>query len=132
MPPLSAIIFCFPHRMRPNLKRGFNRLFVVLIPVWVIYCLLWYPMQQRARAARMERTEFLHCWQESKPADFKGCADYARLKAGADMWSLKAFYTRESRFLAVVVVVVPLLAYVLGRLLIAMSLWVGRGFMSSS
>jgi len=87
-----------------------------------------YPIHRHAQAEKIEKTEFMSCWQESHPPDFKGCADYARLKAGTDMWSLRAFYTRESWLLALVVVAVPLLAYGCCRVLV----WVWRGFMSAS
>jgi hypothetical protein len=105
-----------------NVKRGFNRLFAVLTAVWITYCLIVYPLQRQAQASKIEKTEFLSCWHES--TDMKGCMDYARLKAGTDRWSLRAFYTRESWFLALVVVGVPLLAYGCCRVLA----WVWRGF----
>ncbi len=100
-----------------NVERGWT-------PVRIIYCLFVYPMQRQAQAEKIEKTELLSCWQESNPPDYKGCADYARLKAGTDMWSLRAFYTRESWFLALVVAGVPLLAYGCSRVLG----WVWRGF----
>lgn len=81
-----------------QLKRGLNRLFAVLTPLWMVYCLLVYPMQRRVQAEKVERTEFTSCWQRTP--DFKGCADWARVKAGADLWTLRAFYTRESWLLA--------------------------------
>jgi hypothetical protein len=112
--------------MQANVKRGFSRLFAVLTPLWIVFCLFVYPMQQRAHAEKVEKIEFLSCWQESQPPDMKGCADYARLKAGTDMWSLRAFYARESWFLALVVVLVPLLVYGCFRI----AAWVLRGFMS--
>jgi len=90
--------------LQANVGRGFNRLLAVLTPIWVIYCVLVYPMQRHAQAEKIEKTEFLSCWQESHPPDIKTCTDYARLKAGTDMWALRAFYTRESWFLALVVV----------------------------
>jgi len=114
--------------VQANAKRGFNRLFAVLTPIWIIFCLFVYPIHRHAQAEKIEKTEFMSCWQESHPPDFKGCADYARLKAGTDMWSLRAFYTRESWLLALVVVAVPLLAYGCCRVLV----WVWRGFMSAS
>jgi hypothetical protein len=104
------------------MKRGLRRLFVVLTPIWIAYCLIVYPMHRRAQAEKIERTEFMGCYQQTP--DFKGCADWARIKAGADLWTLKAFYARESWFLALVVVMVPLLAYGLCRV----AVWVAHGF----
>jgi hypothetical protein len=111
--------------MRANVKRGLNRLFAVLTPIWIVYCLIVYPMQRYAQAEKVEKAEFQSCWQESKPPDFKACADYARLKAGTDMWSLRAFYNRESWFLLLVVLGVPFFVYAVCRVLV----WVWHGFM---
>jgi|SRR5579864_7083822 len=111
--------------MQFNLSRGLNRVLVVLTPIWIVYCLIVYPIQRQAQAEKIEKAEFLSCWKETP--DFKGCTDYARLKAGTDLWTLRAFYTRESWFLALVVVVVPLLAYGLSRVFV----WALRGFVST-
>jgi hypothetical protein len=32
--------------MGTNVKRGFNRLFIVLVAVWAAYCLVIFPRQQ--------------------------------------------------------------------------------------
>jgi hypothetical protein len=106
-------------------KRGLRRLFALVTPLWIAYCLFVYPMQRRAQAEKIEKTEFMGCWQESNSPDFKGCAEWARLEAGTDLWTLKAFYARESWLLALVVMIVPLLAYGLCRA----TVWVWRGFM---
>jgi hypothetical protein len=116
--------------MQANVKRGFNRLFVLLVPVWVAYCLIVYPMQQQIHAEKAEKAEFLQCWQASTPPDFKGCADYAEIKSGVNGWSLKAFYARESWALALVVVTVTLVVYGVCRGVAALGLWVWRGFKS--
>jgi hypothetical protein len=81
----------------------------VLTPLWVSYCLFVYPIQRRVRAAKIENAEFMSCWQQTP--DMKGCADWARVKAGTDLWTLRVFYARESWFLALVVAAVRLLAY---------------------
>ena len=108
------------------MKRGFKRLFAVLTPLWIVYCLFVYPMQRRAQAEKIEKTEFMSCWRQTP--DFKGCADWARVKAGTDLWTLRAFYARESWLLALAVVAVPLLAYGFCRV----TVWVCRGFTSVS
>jgi hypothetical protein len=107
-------------------KRGFNRLLVVLTPLWVVYCLFVYPMQRRAEAEKVEKAEFANCWRQIP--DFKGCADWARVKAGTDLWTLRAFYARESWLLALVVAIVPLFAYGLFRV----TVWVVHGFARAS
>ena|ERR1700680_3174520 len=108
------------------MTRGFRRLFAVLTPLWIAYCLIVYPMQRRAQAEKIEKTEFMGCYRQTP--DFKGCADWARIKAGTDLWTLRAFYARESWFLALVVVAVPLLAYGFCRV----TVWVCRGFAPAS
>ena len=71
--------------MQANLERGLNRLCAVLVPIWIVYCLFVYPMQRQAQAEKVEKSEFLSCWKETNPPDFKACTDYARLKAGTDL-----------------------------------------------
>jgi predicted secreted protein len=39
--------------MQANVKRGFNRLFAVLTAVWIVYCLVVYPIQRRAQAEKV-------------------------------------------------------------------------------
>jgi hypothetical protein len=68
-----------------NVKRGCSRLCIVLTVLFAAYVLFIYPMHRQARAERIEKAEFLNCWKESNPPDFKGCADYARLKADASL-----------------------------------------------
>jgi|ERR1035437_105622 hypothetical protein len=116
--------------MKINAKRGFNRLFVVLTALWVVYCLFAYPIQQRQHAHEVYAREFHDCLQRND-ALFKECFQYAELKSGENEWSLRAYYSRESWFLALVVVAVPLLAYGLCRGLFAIGRWVWRGFQSS-
>ena len=69
------------------------------------------------------------CSQDTT-ARLKDCVDYADAISGANKWSLRAYYARESWFLVVIVGAVPLLAYGLCRGLLATGLWVGRGFQS--
>lgn len=93
-------------------------------------CLLVYPIQRQHQADSIFKNELHDCYEHElgKGSEFRDCLAYAQLKSGADMWSLKAFYIRESWFLAFVVVAIPLLAYGFCRGITAMSLWVWRGF----
>jgi hypothetical protein len=112
--------------MQVNVKRGFNRLFVVLTALWVVYCLFVYPIQRRQQADRVAKEEMRDCSEHNQ--DLYACLQYAEVKSGADMWSLKAYYSRESWFLVLVIVAVPALAYGLCRAVLAIGRWVWRGF----
>jgi len=109
--------------MSTNLRSGFNRLFVVLTFVWAVYWLLAYPIQRQRQVDKVFKGEFHNCVDERTGQEFRSCIDNAELKAsrGMELWSLKAYYSREAWFLGLIVVAVPLLAYVVG-------LWVWRGF----
>src|ERR1035437_4124427 len=66
--------------MKINAKRGFNRLFVVLTALWVVYCLFAYPIQQRQHAHEVYAREFHDCLQRND-ALFKECFQFCILKA---------------------------------------------------
>lgn len=116
--------------MRVNVKRGFNRLFVVLTVAWFVYCLFWYPTQQPLDAQQAFERELRDCYghKMGQGQEFKDCLVFAEVKSGINDWSLKAFYTRESRFLALIVIVVPIATYGVCRGLAALSQWVWHGF----
>ncbi len=109
--------------MSTDLRSGVNRLFVVHTFVWAVYCLLVYPTQRQRQVDKVFKREFQNCVDEQTGQEFRDCIDNAELKAskGMEMWSLKAYYSREAWFLGLIVVAVPLLAY-------AVSVWVGREF----
>jgi hypothetical protein len=81
------------------------------------------PFSDSVKLIRSLKGEFHNCVDECTGQEFRSCIDNAELKAsrGMELWSLKAYYSREAWFLGLIVVAVPLLAYVVG-------LWVGRGF----
>ena len=112
-------------RISPNLRRGVNRLFVALTFVWAVYCVLVYPIQRQHQVDKVFKGEFQNCFEHElgKAQEFRECINNAELKAsaGMEMWSLKAYYARESGFLGLIVVAIPLLAYAVG-------LWVWREF----
>jgi hypothetical protein len=115
--------------MQLNLKRGFHRIFALLCVVWVVYCLVLYPLQQRQRAERAYGVGMQDCFEHHlNPNEFHDCIQYAEINSGLDLWTLRAYYTRESWFLASVVVAVPILAYGLCRVGVATGRWVLRGF----
>lgn len=116
--------------MEINVERGFNRLFLVLTGLWVVWCLLVYPLWRQQRAETAFHAEMADCYQHElgKGPDFRDCLQYAEVISGVDSWSLKSYFERESWFLALFVVMVPLVAYGLCRGIGALSMWVRRGF----
>ena len=51
--------------MKPNLTRGFNRLFVVLTVLWAVYCVVVYPMRKWSEADKQYRAHMEeNCWAE--------------------------------------------------------------------
>lgn len=116
-----------PAEMHMNLKHGFNRLFVVLAALWTVYCLFVYPLQQGRVAKKILESEFRSCW-DGGGQTYKECTQYAQLKSGSETWTLRAYYSRESWFLALVIVAGPALAYGFCRALFTVGWWVWRGF----
>ena len=89
-------------------------------------------MEQRQHARTVTERELRDCYEHKlgKGRAFSECLKYAELKSDVDMWSLKAYYSRESWFLVLIVVAVPPPGYGLCRGLLAVSWWVWRGFQS--
>jgi hypothetical protein len=103
-------------------------MFALVTQAWIVYCLFVYPLQHLAQAERTEKAESMSCRQQTQPPDFEGCAERARLKAGTDLWTLRAFYTRKFGLLALVAGLIPLLAYAFFRA----TGWVSAGLIPSS
>ena len=116
--------------MNANIRSGFNRLFVILTGAWVAYCLLVYPLQEQRRAAKRELKVFDECYRADP--HFKACSDYAIAISRVNEWPLKTYWKRESWFLGLVIIAVPLLVYGVCRVVGVLSVWVWRGFSGSS
>jgi hypothetical protein len=119
--------------MNPNLRRGFNRVFVVLTFVWVAYCLVGYPWQRREEAFEQYREEQEICSNGVDyihPNDIGECLKRAERnwQANYQTWSGKNFYLGLWWILLLAVVGFPLIAYGCCRGAAAVGLWVWRGF----
>ena len=120
--------------MQANVKRGFNRLFVVLTAIWAVYCLILYPAQQRREALKVYSDEYHNCYDtehhQEKPKD---CAKQAQelWQTTVDQWSVKNFYIGDFWLLLVIVVVLPMVVYGFCRGLAGLTLWVWRGFLAN-
>jgi len=82
--------------MQPNFKRGFNRLFIALTVLWAVYCLVVYPMQKWSEAYKEYGAHIeANCWA-ARGNELEDCRKYEEISSGIGMWTLKAYYTRES------------------------------------
>jgi|ERR1700683_2723259 len=114
-----------------NLKRGFNRLFLVLTFLWVGYCAVVFPIQQSGDAFNQYQRESSGCYQsEGSISDKVSCADVAftNWRDSADQWTYKRYYRNLWLPLLLAIVFPPAIIYGLARGLAAVTIWVGRGF----
>ena len=121
-----------------NLKRGLNRLFLVLTAVWMMYCLVVKPAQvtsaQQELAGRIygQATENCDALYRSKPAENKNCWNSARVDLERDSGSI--FTTYRDGWPAYLTMafgappIVYAILYITSRVITAACLWVWRGF----
>jgi hypothetical protein len=138
-------------RVSSNIKRGFNRLFIVATIVWALYCAVWLPLKQQGEAlTQADKTlqlETKTCMDSAMEtaresgstesvmtptaiASFNACSKIAK-----DEWeyrishsSVKTFYATQWPFILAGIVIVPLIAYGIMRGVVAVSMWIWRGY----
>ena len=109
------------------MRRGFNRLFFILTVCWAVYLLLIYPIQEHRDADKILQSELQKCYHDGLVGnDLDDCETWAQATAGTPMWTLKAYYARESRFLLIILIAVPLLVYGFCRVTAFAAVWVRR------
>jgi hypothetical protein len=115
-----------------NLKGGFNRLFIVLTVLWALYCLVWYPFRERAKSQTAYNRQLESCYTKELGRDeaFKGCVRLAEVifDDGQREWQLRRYYTTLWPFILLALVGVPLLFYVLVRVIAVVGVWIYRGY----
>lgn len=114
-----------------NVRRGFNRLFLVLSVSWAIYCSVIFPMVQSSEVVSQHHTALQSCYQlKTSMNGILACVKSAEdnQQIGLDRWSFKNFYAGLWRPLLVAAVVLPLTLYGILRGAAAIALWVWRGF----
>lgn len=127
-----------------NLKRGFHRVFAVITVLWVLLCAV-YPMW--AREQFFNSFEAQHAQMR---INCEGCPEYlsgsACVKSESDCKTrideldrrmfqenpLREWYAHAWPFIIAFGVVVPSLAYGAMRGIVAVVLWVRKGFQESS
>lgn len=101
---------------RKLLQRGLSRLYVVLVGLWLLYCYLWVPlevMDANSKGAAARGTPF-----DARP----WVTQYVDI----------VFGDPPAWFHPLIVVGIPLLGYVLLRLLMAVIYWIKDGFQNEN
>ena len=118
--------------MGVSVKRGFNRLYIVLAVIWATYCLFLYPLQKQGEAFELYENEqrFCHESQYAAPDGLSNCLQMFEqgYRTRVEMWSGKKFYAGFWWVLLLLVIVLPLVLYACCRGALAIAAWVWRGF----
>ncbi len=116
-----------------NLKRGFNRLFLVLTVLWVLYWAVVYP--NRVCDDQMEIATSVRVQAENNCFENRGSTKEDCSKAGkadAERVTILTAYKEVWSIILIMGIGVPPIVYGLGRASIrglsAVCLWVWRGF----
>lgn len=120
-----------------NVKRVFNRLFMVATVAWALYCNVIFPARKASeglkRADYIYRAKLNFCHESAirgnNTADLDACQ-----KSAEDAWdyrqrqySMKRMYAAYWPFILVASLGLPLLAYGAARGIAAVCLWVWKG-----
>jgi preprotein translocase subunit Sec63 len=117
--------------MTANFKRGFNRLYLVLVVMWVVYCLFVYPQQKQVEAFTEWQSDQKLCYaSHSSVEDENNCLrtmedNYQNRRS---MYSGREFYLGVGWIWLLLLIVFPLMLYGFCHGAVAVVVWVWRGF----
>jgi hypothetical protein len=118
--------------MSANIKRGFNRLFVVLTVLWAGYCLFVFPMQMQHFAFQFYINQSQVCYdvQSANPIQRKDCLDSVEKMYQSDVapWQWKNYYQVKWMYILAALALIPLAVYGACRAAGLVFVWVVRGF----
>jgi hypothetical protein len=120
-----------------NIKRAFNRLFLVASIAWAIYCTVIYPFNERGKAYNHYEEDQRGCYErelgQSKER-LDGCLKLAEdeWRTNLDSWSFKNFYLGAWPLIVAAIVGLPLLLYGMARGITATCLWIWRGYQADT
>jgi hypothetical protein len=115
--------------MGVNINRGFNRVYIVLVVLWALYCIILFPLQKQAESAQKFDQNILIC-QSSDDGHMHECLELAKGSwlAESQQWQLGPFYKWAWWLLLVAVIAVPVVVYGCVRGTVAIAVWVWKGF----
>ncbi len=122
-----------------NLKRAFNRLFIVATVAWVLYCSVIFPRQKLdeglTRAFNIYTAEQNVCHENAlhnsgNTADLNACLKVSEdaLEFRRNEHSMRRVYAAYWPFILAATVGLPLVVYGTIRGIAAVCLWVWRGY----
>ncbi len=125
--------------MSTNVKRGFNRVFIVLTVLWAGYCLFVFPIQMQRRVfdlyMAMERPcsdiPYNPYYDSQHTVQMrKDCYDFATemYRSQAAPWEWRTYYRAKWMNILAALVLVPLAVYGVCRAAGLAFVWVARGF----
>lgn len=129
--------------MSANLKRGFNRIFIVLTVLWAGYCLFAFPIQMQRNAFEFYKAMERPCsdipynpYYDSQHTSQtrKDCHDFAAKmwRDEASPWEWSNYYQTNWAYILVALVLVPLAVYGICRAAGLIVVWVVRGFRTTT
>jgi hypothetical protein len=117
--------------MTVNIKRGFNRIYIVLAVLWAFYCVILFPLQRQAEAIRQFDRDLPVCseYGEKDP----GCLGVKEnWNTSMERWQFRKFYSWAWGLLLLAVIVLPAAVYGCVRGTAAIAVWVWNGFRVAS
>jgi hypothetical protein len=116
-----------------NIKRAFNRLFIVVTIAWGVYCTVFYPLNERRKATDHYEKDMRGCYEvELGQGDNKlsDCLKEAEVewRISVDQFSFKNFYLDDWWLIVIAIAGLPLLVYGLIRGATATCIWIWRGY----
>lgn len=131
----SPVVSLRHHRIMAigNIKRAFNRLFIVATVAWALYCTVIYPFQQRVKASDHYSEDRRDCYEREvgqPQSELDGCLKLAEegWKTDVDQWSVKNFYVGAWWLILIAIAGLPLAVYGAIRGIAAVCLWVWHGY----
>jgi|ERR1700732_2465166 hypothetical protein len=116
--------------MTTDFKRGFNRLYFVLVLIWAVYCLFVYPSRKQVEAYNEYRNEQTVCYADPGPLGLEDCLQIAEQNYhGRLRWcSGRDFYLKLWPIWLFILIIFPLVLYGVCRGLAVIGVWVWHGF----
>jgi hypothetical protein len=114
-----------------NFRKGFNRVYIVLCGLWLIYSLVVYPLHKINEARAVQLSTVASCLGSyNTPKLLEACEKSAEgeFNAAADPYTFPGYWFQPIVWLFVVLV--PALIYALLRGIVFVVSWVARGFKS--